>query len=217
MKKVYHFTKQDNVESIMKEGLLLHSKFNSLGSELRDNVIYAVLDIENDAMGYKNDKNYVCLELQVEKCQIANMDLISSAFVNFIKLKKGESLCEYTDLVKEYDTTALSYDEYTIGLFRAPEVIIKDAIPPNRIVVLDNANNNRFSNNRKAYNDNIVNRLLSFNISDDLNITVEKLINDELLKLIAIHDDSGGLLYSYYDRSKNNYFTLEQELFNYRL
>jgi hypothetical protein len=181
---IYHFTKKESLHSILRDGLLRSSKFNSLGSRLRSNASYFWLSPDNDGMGYKGNSEYECLQINadIDSCMVANMDLISAAFVNFIMEKNDEALYDYRKLVALYDTTAVSYRDYVIGSFRAPEVIIQNDISPKKITVAQNyTDEDSFAKNRDVYNANLKGKLSSLK-------TMQK---------VAVHDDSTGLLYTY--------------------
>ena len=88
-------------------------------------------------------------------------------------------------------------NKYINGLFRVPEVIIKENIEPKYIRV-----HNR--DDRGVYN-------LEFK---DNTQTYEKRIEEKLSNLIdvinrvAVHDDSSGLLISYVIKNSQEYFTI---------
>ena len=150
-------------------------------------------------MGYKCNNEYVCLQIidDIDSCMVANMDLISAAFINFIMEKNDEALYDYRTLVALYDTTAVSYRDYVIGLFRAPEVIIQNDISPQKITVVKNfEDEDSFAKNRDVYNANLKGKLSSL-------MTMQK---------VAVHDDSTGLLCTYRINEKDEFITIEESL-----
>jgi len=196
---IYHFTKKENLQSIFREGLVCSSKFHSLGSKLRNNAVYFWLSPANDGMGYNGNDEYECLQVSVDSdlCMVANMDLISAAFVNFIMEKENKALYDYKKLASLYDSSAVKYADYTVGLFRAPEVIFQENISPKQIKVAKvSVNEDSYANNRNAYNINTVNQITSL----------------KLLQKVAMHDDSTGLLTTYKFKDSENFVTIEEIL-----
>ncbi|MBK1812271.1 hypothetical protein JHL18_16735 [Clostridium sp. YIM B02505] len=217
MTYVYHFTKRENVPIILEQGLMVVSKFNKLNSIIREKAIYAWLIPEHDKMGYLNDKEYVCLRIKVtpKDCIVANMDIISSAFVNFVGTREQvANLPLYKELVSYYDNSAVHIDEYKNGMFRAPEVIIPYCIEPKDITIHSNINSYQYFNlikNKKNYNETWLERLqhLANYSTDKVTDIVNMLSHTGLIKKIAIHDDSDGLLATYEIIKSKEYFTIE--------
>ena len=196
---VYHYTKKENLPSIFREGLFRKSNYHSLGSSLRNNANYFWLSPLNDGMGYKDNDEYECLQISVdsESCIVANMDLISAAFVNFIMEKKNEALYDYKKIAALYDSTAVKLKDYTKGLFRAPEAIVQGIVLPQQIKTAKvSANENTYTDNRDVYNARLINKNLSL----------------ALLQKIAVHDDSTGLLTTYKLAGKDEFVTIEELL-----
>jgi len=194
---IYHFTKKENLQSIFRDGIVCNSKYHSLGSDLRNNASYFWLSLANDGMGYSRKDEYECLQVSVDSdsCMVANMDLISAAFVNFIMERDNEALYDYKELAAFYDSTAVKYDDYTVGLFRAPEVIVQGNISPKQIKVAKVSSNEDFyASNRDAYNKKIKNQIASLS----------------LLQIVAVHDDSTGLLTTYKFKDSNDFVTIEE-------
>jgi len=166
---------------------------------LRNNAGYFWLSPLNDGMGYKDNDEYECLQVSVdsESCTVANMDLSSAAFVNFIMEKKNEALYDYKKIVALYDSTAVRLRDYAKGLFRAPEVIVQGVVPPQQIKVAQvSAGENTYADNRDVYNARIIGKNLSL----------------ALLQKIAVHDDSTGLLTTYKLIDKDEFITIEELL-----
>lgn len=214
---VYHFTKRENVPIILQQGLNVVSKFNKLNSIVREKAIYAWLIPEHDRMGYLNDKEYVCLQIKVrpQDCIVANMDIISSAFVNFVGTSEQvANLSLSKDLVSYYDNSAVHIDEYKNGMFRVPEVIIPYYIEPKDITIHSNINSHQYSDlieNKKIYDETWLERLqLLANYSTDKKTDIiNRLSRTGLIKRIAIHDDSDELLATYEISKSKEYFTIE--------
>ena len=213
---IYHFTKKDNVESILQDGLKHGTKYNTLGSQLRINANYFWLSPAHDLMNYNNNEDYTCLQISINSdlCVVGNMDLISSAFVNFVMEKKNKALYNYKELVKQFDSSAVKYDFYKDGLFRAPEIIVQEKINPSAIKVINPlATMGSFLCNREIYNKNLRQKLLSLMPSkeqyDDTRTAVAYLEEKGIVKKIALHDDSFGMLQSYIVNDSKEFFTIE--------
>ena len=212
---IYHFTKKENVNSILSIGLKHGTKFNTLGSQLRIGANYFWLSPMHDLMGYKD---FECLEISIEEnlCIVGNMDIISSAFFNYMMVKQGNSLHDYTELVKLFDSTAVAYHSYQNGYFRTPEIIVQKDITPENIKVIKSSEViGKFSNNRKLYNENIKSKLLTMtnNKLHDINSMISYLEKNEVIKKVALHDDSSGLLHSYIIKDTNEFFTIELNVY----
>ena len=199
----YHFTNKDNLNQILKEGLYALSGYNSLESKIRRESIYAWLIAEHDTMGYLENKNFVCLEIRTdyEKCIIANMDMISAAFVNFIGAGgQIKNIDLSKKLVKLYDNSTIKLSEYVNGLFRTPEVIIKEYISPEYIRVLSEEHIPRyktsFSDNKVTYENKILRKIDMLVGNKKLSIykKIQYLLERNIIQRVAVHDDSYGLL-----------------------
>ena len=213
---VYHYTKKTNVDKILSKGLIPGTMFNTLGSRLREGANYFWLSPDHDKMGCKNNDDYACLRIIVDEkhCIIGNMDIISAAFFNFIMEKRGESHYEYKELVKLFDMTAVKYNSYEEGLFRAPEIIVQKEIPPGNIKVVNPSEIvGIYPNNHSIYNERIKNKLMeltgkNFSPINELIGNLEK--SGKIMK-IAEHDDSNSvqLLHSYLIKATNEVITFE--------
>ncbi|MCL2217286.1 MAG: hypothetical protein FWB91_09755 [Defluviitaleaceae bacterium] len=196
--KIYHFTKKENLEAIFRDGLRPGTKYATLGSKLREGANYFWLTPDNDLMGYLGDENYICLEIEIDAgfCKVANMDISSASFVNFIAAKNGEALCDYAELSRMYDSTAVDYASYKSGHFRSPEVIVQTIIPPNDIKTVQYIDlSNAYSNNLQLYNAHLSQKFAR--------------LNAEKIRLVARHDDSTGILESYLTNDTNEFFTIQ--------
>ncbi|GKX66725.1 hypothetical protein [Inconstantimicrobium mannanitabidum] len=217
MTYVYHFTRRENVPTIMQQGLNVVSRFNKLNSKLREKAIYAWLIPQHDKMGYLNDGEYVCLQIRVEPqdCFVANMDIISSAFVNFIGTSKQErNISLSKELVSYYDSSAVHIGEYKTGLFRVPEVIIPYHIESKDIEIcpnIDSYQNSNLIENEMIYNENWFKRVqfLANDYTNKREDIMNMLSNTGLIKKIAMHDDSDGLLATYELIESKEYFTIK--------
>jgi len=192
-KQFYHFTKRENVEGILREGLLSKSKFLALGSKIREEAIHLWFAPSNDVMGYFRNEDYVCLEADVDSsdCIIAPMDVISAAFYNFFAEKQGNVvLYDYRKLAELHDRMSVPIETYKLGMFRTPEVLVKKRINPENIRVVNPARiRNEFIDNLKIYEDSI------------------KKFSPQESQKVAMHDDSSGILASYLTKD-GEFFTI---------
>lgn len=200
--KLYHYTKQKNIESILKTGLKAHSNYKNMNADLRLKVLYAWLFPEHDVMGYSNDDDYVLLELEVDeaRCIVANMDYISAAYVNSKVGNDGGKELSIM-MTNEYEESSVLPKDYINGLFRTPEVIVKgDIQPPEiRIVKKTSKTNNNIIEYSKRMEEHVLYRNMKFSIED---------ISKWNLRLVAVHDDSTGILGTFKDKERDAYITV---------
>lgn len=215
MTYVYHFELKENVPKILEQGLNVNSKNNKLNSKLRDKAIYALLNPEHDKMGYIKEKAYTCLKIKVNprECFVANMDIISAAFVNFIGSgEQNKKLSLVQELVSHYDNSAVFIDEYVDGMFRAPEVIIPYNVSPEDISIYSIPTSYKdVCFNTKLYNELCLKKMqsLSNHHNEEKNALITELILLGVIKKIATHDDSNRLLTTYKIVENNEFFTIE--------
>lgn len=142
MVKLYHYTDKSNLNSIMHEGLTPVSKYEKF-SQLREGVVFCWLSPEDQKI-YNDIDNVVCLEVEVdeERCTVADMDFISMAMMYKFGGKKygGKNIPVnpmVADLfVKIYEATAKSFEDFEKEQFFTPEVLVKGTIAPKYISVL---------------------------------------------------------------------------------
>lgn len=215
MTYVYHFTLKGNVSNILEQGLKVNSKYNKLNSKLREKATYAVLNPEHDKMGYLKDNGYTCLRIKVnpKECFVANMDIISAAFVTFIGSgEQNKKLTLVEELVSHYDNSAVFIDEYLDGMFRAPEVIIPYNVSPEDISIYSISISHKDACfNTKLYNELCLKKLqsLSNQHNEEKIALITELILLGVIKKIATHDDSNRLLTTYKIVESNEFFTIE--------
>lgn len=215
---VYHFAREEQLESILAEGLKAISRYNRLPSRLRQNVVYAWLTPSHDRMGYRGNAEYACLRLTVleERCLVANMDLISAAWVNWIGAggqPRDQAMAER--LVHVYDETAVPIEQYRSGLFRAPEVIVFGNVEPKSITLCaDNEQREEFEDNEARYQERCASKLSSlagFTTPLSLSKLVDILSQRQLIRRVAIHDDVSGWLATYLLESSDEFYTIRIE------
>ena len=212
MLEVFHFTLKEKAEQILIEGLIPQSQYNSLGSSYRKDVNYGWLKPEHDLMGYRDSDEYICLKLNVspDMCKVANMDWSSAAFVNYVGAGKEKDLKLAEELVRQYEETAVSINDYELGMFRAPEVIISNKIEPVNINIYKKYDFQKRNKNIHKYNKKWKKRFKRDYELDEKDIfkIIKYIKRKNELKKIAIHDDSSGLLVTYYLKRYDQYYTL---------
>jgi hypothetical protein len=195
--RAYHYTDKENVPTILRNGLLNRSKFNALGSRLRRHASYLLLSPPHDVMGYAEDGGHECLQVMIdaESSVVADMDLISAAYVNFVQEQTNESLYDYRTLVARYDATAVPLRDYRSGLFRAPEVIVRRHILPGKITLWHPSGEDcLLADNRALYNE-YARKTFETN-------------RDALL--IAVNEDATGHIRTYKVKDRDEFFTVEE-------
>ncbi len=137
MIKLYHYTTKENLEKILKEGLIPTSRYERF-TELRKDVVFCWLSPEDQKIFDEKD---VCLEIEVEenRCTVAEMDYISFAMMYKYGGAKygGQNLpinLEASNLfVKLYEVTAAKIGECERSNYITPEVLVKGKINANHI------------------------------------------------------------------------------------
>lgn len=166
-------------------------------------------------MGYRGNTEYVCLRLSVapERCFVANMDLISAAYVNWIGAggqPRDRDMSER--LVQAYDETAVSIAQYRSGLFRVPEVVVLGTVEPGLITLCAPSEQKRFRDNEKCYQERWERKLRALaGPSDQLSLSdlIEMLSRCRLIRRVAIHDDSIGWVATYALGNDGEFFTIQ--------
>lgn len=212
---VYHYTKVENIEDILTEGLSPKSRFQNLQSKIRQDAIYGWLAPSHETMGYEDDRDYVCIRLNVmpERCVVADMDLISAAYVNWVGPAKQPQNRELAKkLVNVYDSTAIPISQYESGIFRSPEVLIQGKVEPGDINMCLPSDYEIFSHNKEIYRRRLSEKLHSLAEINHEKLPISKLIRllirRLMLTLIAVHDDASGYLATYVIEDTGEYFTV---------
>lgn len=129
--KLYHYTKKENLDNILAEGLIASSRYESF-MELRKNVVFCWLYPDSQKIF---DDDSVCLEITVDEnsCIVAEMDYISFAMMyKYGGAKYGGknvpvNLQAAELFVRLYEVTAIPIAEYADNFF-SPEVLVKGNI-----------------------------------------------------------------------------------------
>lgn len=136
MIELFHYTQKGLVAPILTHGLFPSARFHDLGLEMRRNVIYCWLTPEDDRMGYRENPDYVCLKAQVEpdRCLVADMDLATLAYQHLRGVGGKERDPEKARaFAEQYQATAVPVSQYRPRIFAAPEVLVKGAVPADRL------------------------------------------------------------------------------------
>ncbi len=197
--KLYHFTKKENLSGVLANGLIAKSNFSSLNCIIRENVVFAWILPEHDLMGYIQNNEYILFEIEVEseRCLVANMDYISSAYVNHVI----NHLDVVSEMTNAYMSTAISPQKYINGHFRSPEVLIKGSIIPEDVKYISNCAKENLNLQAYLYKNREYELFANSSITSQ---DIEKLG----LKLVAVHDDSTGILGTFKDVRHLNYYTI---------
>ncbi len=139
MVKLYHYTKKENLDRILKEGLLPTSRYETF-TKLRENVVYCWLSPDDQKLFHEDE---VCLELCVseDRCIVAEMDYISLAMMyQYGGAKNGGKNIpvnkEASDLfIKLYETTSALISQCERDNYFTPEVLVKGKIEPEAVQV----------------------------------------------------------------------------------
>jgi hypothetical protein len=134
-----HAAPRDRVRQILESGLRVESSYFDLGLSLRQGVVYCWLSPEDDKMsagGQRPDHVYLEVEVDQDRCTVADMDFISLAQMYAEGLRGRPRNPEAARLLAAvYEATAVPLSRYAPGMFFTPEVLVKgdvtaDAIRP---------------------------------------------------------------------------------------
>lgn len=139
MVKLYHYTNRNNLESILSEGLIPNSRYESF-SNLRENVVYCWFSPDDQKIFSDDD---ICLEICVseERCTVAEMDYVSFAMMYKYGGAKygGKNIpvnLEAAELfIKLYEVTSALISNCEKDNYFTPEVLVKGKIEPENIAI----------------------------------------------------------------------------------
>lgn len=215
---VYHYARAEDLDAISEEGLKPGSRRWMVLSELRAKSVYAWLAPDFDVMGYNENPQYVCLRARVEaaRCRVAAMELISAAYVNHIGRGQPKNEETAARLIAAYEQTAVLTNEYSLGLFRAPEVLIEGEVSPDDIAVVKAPEaGTRGEENRRVYaarwSERLIRLLAIQRTLMQLNELTEAALHRGVAVLVAKHDDATAYLETYMLLETGEFFTVEKE------
>jgi len=130
--ELFHFTDIENKDTILKNGLKASTRYE-IFTPIRENVVFCWLKKEDNKIF---SDNQICFKINVdvERCLIADMDYVSMAMMykynpngGGIAKKpvnpKAESL-----FIQLYEVTAVKPCDYYDGMHFSPEVLVKGDI-----------------------------------------------------------------------------------------
>ncbi len=215
---LYHYARAENLDSISDEGIKTGSRYFMMDVPSRDNAAYLWLGPDYDVMGYGENPAYVLLRARVEvaRCTIAPMELISAAYVNHIGQRQPRNPEIGGRLVAAYEKAQVPIHDYQTGLFRAPEVLVQGEISPDEIAVVRNPETgNRGEGNRRAYASRWAEHLIRLLGIQRTQMTLQELTEAALNRgqavRVAKHDDATAYLETYMLVESGDFFTIEKE------
>ncbi len=215
---VFHYARAEDLDAISEEGLKPGSLRWKVVSELRDKCVYAWLAPDYDVMGYSENPHYVCLRARVDvaRCRVAPMELISAAFVNHIGRGQPKNEEIAARLVAAYEKLAVPINEYTQGMFRAPEVLVEGEISADDIAVVKAPEAGmRGEENRRQYasrwGEHLIRVLSIQRTLMQLQELTEAAAHRGIAVRVAKHDDATAYLETYMLIETGEFFTVEKE------
>ncbi len=133
-----HSLPESILDSVLKEGLRAKSAFDTLGLQMREDVVYCWLCREDDKMWGKRP-SYVYMEITVDRsrCRVAEMDFASIAMMyQHGQGGKSQNKEVASLLARAYELTSMPLADYHQGIFWTPEVLVKGDIVPDQIKIV---------------------------------------------------------------------------------
>lgn len=215
---VYHYARAEDLDTISEEGLKPGSRSLTIDSALRKNAVMAWLAPDFDVMGYNENPHYVCLRARVDasRCRVAAMELAQAAYVNHIGRGQPKNDEIAARLVAAYEKTAVPVGEHTLGLFRAPEVLVEGPISADDITVVKSPESGtRGEENRRLYaarwGEHLIRVLSIQRTLMQLKELAEAALNRGVAVRVAKHDDATAYLETCMLVENGEFFTVEEE------
>lgn len=215
---VYHYARAEDLDAISEEGLKPGSRSMVVDSVLRRKSVYAWFSPDFDVMGHNENPHYVCLRARVDasRCHVAPMELIAAAYVNHIGRGQPKNEDIAARLTAAYEKAAVPIDQHTLGMFRAPEVLVDGEISADDITVVKSPEiGTRGMENRRIYaarwSENLI-RLLSIQRTlMQLQELTEAAVHRGVAVRVAQQDDATAYLETYLLVETGDFFTIEKE------
>ncbi len=215
---VYHYARAEDLDAISEEGLKPGSRGMVVDSALRRKSVYVWFSPDFDVMGHNENPHYVCLRARVDaaRCHVAPMELIAAAYVNHIGRGQPKNGDIAARLIAAYEKAATPIDQHTVGMFRAPEVLVDGEISADDIAVVKSPEiGTRGVENRRIYaarwSENLI-RLLSIQRTlMQLQELTEAAVHRGVAVRVAKHDDATAYLETYLLVETGDFFTIEKE------
>ena len=136
--KLHHSLRGSCRQLVLAEGLQARSEYSDLSLEMRRDVIYCWLRRDDDLWGPEHDRVYVEVTVLEDRCTVAEMDFSSLALM-YLQGRMGRPRNEEAArlLAEVYRVTSVPLAEYRDGSFSHPEVLVKGAIGPKDLRLLD--------------------------------------------------------------------------------
>ena len=215
---VYHYAREEHLDAISDEGLKPGSKMLTVDCALRQTAVAAWLSPDFDVMGYNENPQYVCLRARVDaaRCKIAPMELLVAAYVNHIGRGQSKNAEVAARLIAAYEKAAVPVGEHTLGLFRAPEVLVEGEISADDIAVVKSPEaGTRGEENRRIYAarwaEHLIRVLSIQRTLMQLGELTEAAANRGIAVRVAKHDDATAYLETYMIVETGEFFTVEKE------
>ena len=215
---IFHYAREEDLDSISEEGLKTGSRAMTLESELRKKSVYTWLSPDFDVMGHSENQHYVCLRVRVDsaRCRVAPMELISAAYVNHIGRGQPKNEEIATRLIAAYEKVSVPWYEHTFGLFRAPEVLVEGEISADDIAVVKSpVIGTRGEENRRVYTvrwaEHLIRVLSIQRTLMQLPELTEGAVNRGIAVRVAKHDDATAYLETYMLVETGEFYTIEKE------
>jgi hypothetical protein len=215
---VYHYARDEDLDAISEEGIKPGARTILVDSPLRQKSVYAWLAPDFDVMGYNENPKYVCLRARVDalRCKVAPMELIVAAYVNHIGRGQPKNEEAAARLIAAYEKAALPIGEHTLGMFRAPEVLIEGEISADDIAVVKSPEaGTRGEENRRVYaarwSEHLIRVLSIQKTLMQLRELTDAAAHRGIAVRVAKHDDATAYLETYMLVETGEFFTVEKE------
>jgi len=137
--RLVHSVPCEHLPSALKNGLKAHSAVSDLDTELRCNVVYCWLRVEDDKLsssGQRSGYTYVEVTVATSRCIVADMEWSSLALMYHQGQGRPSNPRAAQLLAELYEATAVPVFEYKPGMFFTPEVLVKEDIEPEALRLL---------------------------------------------------------------------------------
>lgn len=215
---LFHYARVEDLDAISEEGLKVGARVMQVDSPLRVSSVYAWLAPDYDVLGYNENPKYVCLRVRVEvaRCRVAPMELCVAAYVNHIGRGQPKNPEITARLIAGYEKSAVSFDQYTPGMFRSPEVLVEGEISADDIAVVKSPEAGmRGEENRRYYasrwGEHLIRVLSISRTLMQLRELTEAASNRGIAVRVAKHDDATAYLETYMLIETGEFFTVEKE------
>ncbi|MBI3914677.1 MAG: hypothetical protein HY327_10900, partial [Chloroflexi bacterium] len=151
---LYHYAREEDLDAISEEGLKVGSRKMTFDSALRQSSVYCWIAPDFEVMGFSENPKYVCLRVRVDetRCRVAPFELAQAAYVNHIGRGQGKNAEIAASLIAAYEKAAVPLYQHTLGMFRAPEVLVEGDISADDIAVVKSPQiGRRGEDNRRIY------------------------------------------------------------------